>query len=131
MPAQPAKSGGENMYACSEQGIHMEVVRQVEKKMPNMDRLRELADFFKIFGDSTRISILWALAESEMCVCDLCALLKMKQPAVSHQLKTLRQVRVVKARRDGKNVYYSLDDDHIGRLLNFGMQHLGESGTGP
>jgi len=88
--------------------------------------LYDVADLFKLFGDSTRLGILWALSESEMCVCDLCALLKMKQPAVSHQLKNLKQSRVVKARRDGKVIYYSLDDDHIRRLLNLGMEHVQE-----
>jgi ArsR family transcriptional regulator len=92
--------------------------------MPDQVDLYELADLFKLFGDSTRIAILWALCESEMCVCDLCALLQMKQPAVSHQLKNLKQARVVKARREGKVVYYSLDDDHIRKLLKFGMEHL-------
>ena len=92
--------------------------------MPEQVALYQLADLFKLFGDSTRISILWALSESEMCVCDLCALLKMKQPAVSHQLKNLKQSRVVKARREGKIVYYSLDDEHIRRLLNLGMEHI-------
>ena len=75
--------------------------------MPEPVDLYDLADLFKLFADSTRISILWALSESEMCVCDLCVLLKMKQPAVSHQLKNLKQSRIVKARRDGKVVYYS------------------------
>jgi ArsR family transcriptional regulator len=92
--------------------------------MPDPIALYDVADLFKLFGDSTRLGILWALSESEMCVCDLCALLKMKQPAVSHQLKNLKQSRVVKARRDGKVIYYSLDDDHIRRLLNLGMEHV-------
>jgi ArsR family transcriptional regulator len=92
--------------------------------MPDQVELYELSDLFKLFGDSTRISILWALSESEMYVCDLCALLQMKQPAVSHQLKNLKQARVVKARREGKVIYYSLDDDHIRQLLNLGMEHL-------
>jgi ArsR family transcriptional regulator len=94
--------------------------------MPDPIALYDAADLFKLFGDSTRLGILWALSESEMCVCDLCALLKMKQPAVSHQLKNLKQSRVVKARRDGKIIYYSLDDDHIRRLLNLGMEHVQE-----
>ena len=94
--------------------------------MPDPIALYDLADLFKLFSDSTRLGILWALSESEMCVCDLCALLKMKQPAVSHQLKNLKQSRVVKARRDGKVIYYSLDDDHIRRLLNLGMEHVQE-----
>ena len=107
-------------------GIHGEIIRSVKRKMPDAVALYELADLFKLFGDSTRLGIIWALSEYEMCVCDLCALLKMKQPAVSHQLKNLKQSRVVKARRDGKIVYYSLDDEHIRRLLNLGMEHIQE-----
>jgi ArsR family transcriptional regulator len=94
--------------------------------MPDPIALYDEADLFKLFGDSTRLGILWALSESEMCVCDLCALLKMKQPAISHQLKNLKQSRIVKARRDGKVIYYSLDDDHIRRLLNLGIEHVQE-----
>ena len=112
---------------CITKGIHGDIIRTVKQTMPDTVALYELADLFKLFGDSTRIGILWALSESEMCVCDLCALLKMKQPAVSHQLKNLKQSRVVKARRDGKIVYYSLDDEHIRRLLNLGMEHIRES----
>ena len=111
---------------CITKGIHGDIIRTVKQNMPDTVALYELADLFKLFGDSTRIGILWALSESEMCVCDLCALLKMKQPAVSHQLKNLKQSRVVKARRDGKIVYYSLDDEHIRRLLNLGMEHVRE-----
>jgi len=112
--------------ACITKGIHQNTVRGVRRLMPDPVELYELADLFKLFADSTRIAILWALSESEMCVCDLCALLKMKQPAVSHQLKHLKQARVIKARRDGKVIYYSLDDDHIRKLLNLGMEHVRE-----
>lgn len=111
---------------CITKGIHRNTIRSVQQKLPDPVALYELADLFKLFGDSTRISILWALSESEMCVCDLCALLKMKQPAVSHQLKNLKQSRIIKARRDGKVIYYSLDDEHIRDLLNFGMNHIQE-----
>ena len=111
---------------CITKGIHGEVISAVKRNMPDPVAVYELADLFKLFGDSTRLGILWALSESEMCVCDLCALLKMKQPAVSHQLKNLKQSRVVKARRDGKIVYYSLEDEHIRRLLNLGMEHTQE-----
>jgi ArsR family transcriptional regulator, lead/cadmium/zinc/bismuth-responsive transcriptional repressor len=111
---------------CIIKGIHQDTVHEVSRRMPGQADLNELADLFKLFSDSTRISILWALSESEMCVCDLCALLKMKQPAISHQLKNLKQARVVKARRDGKVIYYSLDDDHIRKLLNLGTEHLSE-----
>ena len=111
---------------CITKGIHRNTIRTVKGNMPDPVALYDLADLFKLFGDCTRLSILWALSESEMCVCDLCALLKMKQPAVSHQLKNLKQSRIVKARRDGKVIYYSLDDEHIRDLLNFGMNHLQE-----
>lgn len=125
MAAEP-QSTNNAIETCITKGIHGDVIRTVNQNMPDPVALYELADLFKLFGDSTRIGILWALSESEMCVCDLCALLKMKQPAVSHQLKNLKQSRVVKARRDGKIVYYSLADEHIRRLLNLGMEHIRE-----
>ncbi|MDA8141727.1 MAG: metalloregulator ArsR/SmtB family transcription factor [Desulfobacteraceae bacterium] len=112
---------------CTTKGIHRELLRELRQRMPETVSLYDLADLFKLFGDSTRLGILWALSESEMCVCDLCALLKMKQPAVSHQLKNLKLARVVKSRRDGKIVYYSLDDEHIRDLLNLGMAHVQEA----
>jgi DNA-binding transcriptional ArsR family regulator len=112
--------------ACVTKGIHAETVSHVRARIPPDDRLGQLADIFKLFGDGTRIAILWALSEAEMCVCDMCALLRMKQPAVSHQLKNLKQARIVKNRRDGKVIYYSLDDDHIRKLLNLGMEHVKE-----
>jgi ArsR family transcriptional regulator len=111
---------------CITKGIHQDAVRRVRRLMPDTVALYDLADFFKLFADSTRIAILWALSESEMCVCDLCALLQMKQPAVSHQLKNLKQARIVKTRREGKVIYYALNDDHIRKLLNLGMEHVQE-----
>ena len=120
------RSTNSAIETCITKGIHRDTIRAVDKNMPDPVALYELADLFKLFGDSTRIGILWALSESEMCVCDLCALLKMKQPAVSHQLKNLKQSRVVKSRREGKIVYYSLDDEHIRELLNMGMAHIQE-----
>ena len=112
---------------CITIGIHTDIIRSVSQKMPEQKKLNDLADLFKLFGDSTRAGILWALSESEMCVCDLCALLHMNQSAVSHQLRNLKQSRVVKTRRDGKIVFYSLEDDHIRRLLNLGMEHIQEA----
>ncbi len=109
---------------CGVRIIHEEVVGQVKGQLPDRVVLKGLAEFFKLFGDPTRISILWALSKAEMCVCDLCALLSMKQSAVSQHLKVLRQSRIVKFRRAGKVVYYSLDDDHIEGVLNLGMQHI-------
>lgn len=115
-----------SIETCITKGIHQETVRKVGRLMPDAVDLYELADLFKLLSDSTRMAILWALSESEMCVCDLCAVLKMKQPAVSHQLKNLKQARVVKSRRDGKVIYYSLNDEHIRALLNLGMEHVKE-----
>jgi len=112
---------------CETKGIHSDIIHFVQNKLPDPDALGRVADLFKLFGDSTRIGILWALSESEMCVCDLSALLKMKQPTISQQLKNLKLSRIVKARRDGKVIYYSLDDDHIRQMLDFGMEHIKES----
>ena len=117
----------ETIESCITKGIHRNIIRTVKQSLPDPIQLYDLADLFKLFGDSTRLGIIWALSESEMCVCDLCALLKMKQPAVSHQLKNLKQARIVKSRRDGKVIYYSLDDDHIRKLLNLGMEHILEA----
>ena len=125
MPVEK-RNANNAVETCVTRGIHQSIIRLVQQKLPDQVALYELADLFKLFGDSTRISILWALSESEMCVCDICALLKMKQPAVSHQLKNLKQSRIVKARRDGKVIYYSLDDEHIRDLLDLGMNHIQE-----
>jgi len=107
--------------------LHPITVRKVSRQMPPESNLGDLAEFFKLFSDKTRIGILWALSFSELCVCDLCMLLKMKQPAVSQHLKSLRQMRVVRTRRDGKVIYYNLDDEHIRTMLDFGLKHIRES----
>jgi ArsR family transcriptional regulator, lead/cadmium/zinc/bismuth-responsive transcriptional repressor len=107
--------------------LHPITVRKVSKHMPAEADLNRLAEFFKIFSDKTRVGILWALSLSEMCVCDLSMLLKMKQPAISQQLKSLRQMRIVRSHRDGKVVYYTLDDEHIRTVLDFGLRHVQES----
>lgn len=120
------KGAGHAVDACAVQCIHHEILESVAPNMPSSGALGELANLFKLFGDTTKLSILWALGESEMCVCDLCALLKMKQPAISHQLKNLRLARLVKSRRDGKIVYYCLDDEHVRDLLKRGMAHVRE-----
>lgn len=109
---------------CGMRMIHEETVDRVKGHLPDRAVTGELAAFFKLFGDPTRICILWALSKAEMCVCDLCALLGMKQSAVSQQLKILRHSRIVKNRRDGKVMYYSLDDSHIEGVLKLGMNHI-------
>lgn len=106
--------------------IHEHVVEQVKKAMPKDEILSDVADLFKVFGDSTRIRILCALMQHELCVGDLTVLLGMTQSAVSHQLKALRQARLVKSRRDGKVMYYSLDDEHIEHIFKAGYDHIVE-----
>jgi len=117
---------GVGAAVCDCSVIHKAAVRSVRKAMPPSERLFELADFFRVFGDSTRIGILLALGRSELCVCDLGALLGMTQSAVSHQLKVLRQTRLVHYRREGKIVYYSLDDQHVRAILDLGSRHIEE-----
>ena len=92
--------------------------------MPDDDRLYDLADLFRVFGDSTRMRILYALFESELCVCDLADLLGMTQSAVSHQLRTLKAAKLVRFRREGKSIIYALDDDHVRQILSVGLEHL-------
>ena len=106
--------------------VHEEVVNQVLEVMPTDEELQSLADFFRNFGDSTRIRILYALSQSELCVCDIASLLGMGQSAISHQLRILKQMRLVKFRREGKSVLYSLADGHIETILAQGMEHIGE-----
>ena len=103
---------------------HDEIVERVQKEMPGEDTLYDLTELFRIFGDSTRIRILYVLFESEMCVCDIAALLGMTQSAISHQLRILKQARLVKARREGKMVYYALGDDHVRTIFAQGLDHI-------
>ncbi len=112
--------------ACSYLCVHEDVVAQVQKNMPQEETLLQLADLFKVFGDGTRVRILYVLLEAEVCVCDLAMLLGMTQSAVSHQLRILKQARLIKARRDGKTVFYSLADAHVAMLLRQGMEHVSE-----
>lgn len=111
---------------CDCDVIHADVVDEVRQRMPNEADLYDLSDFFKIFGDSTRVKIIWALDEKEMCVCDIAVLLNMTKSAISHQLKTLKQANLVKFRREGKVVYYSLKDDHVKDIFEKGMEHIKE-----
>lgn len=118
----------ENMEVecCEENCVHCGVVKQVSCQMPLENRIELMADFFKAFSDKTRISILLALSYQEMCVCDIAELLNMTQSAISHQLRFLKQARLVKNRKDGKTVYYSLCDSHIGDILSKGLEHVSE-----
>jgi DNA-binding transcriptional ArsR family regulator len=111
---------------CSAFGVHEDRIARAKKSLPNDASVHELADFFKILGDPTRIRILSALSKEELCVCDLFVLLGMDQSAVSHQLKMLRLSRLVKARREGRMMYYSLADHHIEGIFKYGKEHIQE-----
>ena len=111
---------------CDCDVIHAEVVEAVKKKMPEDNDLYDLSDFFKVLGDSTRSKIIWALDEHEMCVCDLAVLLGMTKSAISHQLRSLREANLVTNRREGKNVFYSLADDHVKQIFEKGLEHIRE-----
>ncbi len=105
---------------------HNEKVTAVCKTMPKEELLYDLAELYKVFGDSTRIKILFTLYEGEMCVCGIAELLGMTQSAISHQLRVLKQSKLVKFRKEGKTVYYSLSDDHIFKILGQGLEHITE-----
>ena len=109
---------------CDTPHTHEEVLTQVRHQMPGEEELYDLAELFRIFGDSTRIRILYALFEAEMCVCDIAQLLGMTQSAISHQLRSLKNARLVKARREGKTVFYALADDHVKTIIGQGMDHI-------
>lgn len=109
---------------CSCDIVHNTVIEDVKKKMPQEEKLYDLAELFKVFGDTTRVKIISALFEAELCVCDIAELLHMTQSAISHQLRVLRQARLVKHRKEGKVVFYSLDDEHIKTIFNQGLEHI-------
>ncbi|APF25390.1 bacterial regulatory, arsR family protein [Clostridium sporogenes] len=109
---------------CTCNVIHHDVVDKVKDNMIEEDKVQDLGDFFKVLSEPTRIKILYALASSEMCVCDISNLLNMTQSAVSHQLKVLRIARLIKFRKEGKVVYYSLDDSHVENVFKQGLEHI-------
>ena len=111
---------------CDCEVIHEEVVKQVRKLMPKEEDFYDLADLYKMFSDSTRIRILWALSCGEMCVCDIAVLLGMTKSAISHQLRSLRLTNLVKYDKRGKEVYYSLADDHVKDIFEKGFEHIRE-----
>ena len=128
MEETKAKSAGANETApqCEFMHMHDEVLHRVKEIMPQDEILYDLAELYKVFGDTTRIKILYALFEAEMCVCDIAMLLNISVSAISHQLRILKQSRLVKFRRDGKTVFYSLADDHVRSVLGQGMEHIME-----
>lgn len=109
---------------CSCELIHESIIKTVKAKMPQEEALYDLAELFKVFGDTTRIKIISALLEAELCVCDIAELLNMTASSISHQLRVLRHARLVKHRKEGKVVFYSLDDEHIKILFDQGLEHI-------
>lgn len=116
----------DNIEQCDYIFVHDEIVKNVKSKMPDENILSDLADLYKVFGDSTRIKIMYVLMESEMCVCDIAVLLGISQSAISHQLRVLKQSKLVKYRREGKIVFYSLADDHVKTVISQGLEHINE-----
>ena len=116
----------ETIECCDEVCAHKELLERLRPTFPPEEQLYDLSELFKIFGDSTRIRILWALLAAEMCVCDIAELLGMTQSAISHQLRILKAARLVRFRREGKTVYYSLADDHVRSIVDQGMEHIQE-----
>ncbi len=113
-----------NEFVCDCNIIHGEIVTDTLNKMPKGDLFNKLAEFFKILGDTTRAKILYALDQNEMCVCDIANVLGMSKSSISHQLAALRKMGIVKCRKQGKEVYYTLDDDHVKGLFELGIEHI-------
>lgn len=120
-------NGKGEMIKCDCIAIHQDIVNKVKASMPDEEKLYDLAEVFKVFGDTTRIKILYALFASEMCVCDIAVLLNMNQSAISHQLRVLKQSKLVKYRKEGKTVFYSLDDEHVKQIFDQGFIHVSEN----
>ena len=116
----------EGMEVCESCEVHENLLKSVNEKMPEETELYDLAELFKVFGDSTRMRILFVLFEAEVCVCDLAEALNMTQSAISHQLRILKQNKLVKSRREGKSVFYSLADDHVRTIVDQGREHIEE-----
>ena len=112
--------------SCEFIHAHEDIIQRVNESMPEDELLYDLAELYKVFGDSTRIRILYVLFEAEMCVCDLAQMLNMSMSAISHQLRVLKQSQLVKFRREGKTVFYSLADDHVRTIIDQGMEHISE-----
>ena len=111
-------------FCCETEEVHEDLLKIVNETMPDETELYDLAELFNIFGDSTRIRILYVLFEAEMCVCDIAALLGMTQSAISHQLRALKNAKLVTSRREGKTVFYSLADDHVKTIIDQGLEHI-------
>ena len=116
----------DNLELCQEYFLHEDRLEDAREGSPTEEMVYDLVELFKVFGDVTRVKIIYALLESEMCVCDIASLLDMTQSAISHQLRVLKKARLVKFRKEGKTVFYSLDDQHIDKIFSFGLDHIKE-----
>ena len=116
----------QELDSCELLCAHPDLIAKVEAAMPEEDTLYNLTELFRVFGDSTRIRILYALFQSELCVCDIASILGLSQSAVSHQLRALKAARLVKSRREGKTVFYALADSHVKTIIDQGLEHVSE-----
>ena len=116
----------DNIELCQEYFLHEDRLEDAREGSPTEEMVYDLVELFKVFGDVTRVKIIYALLESEMCVCDIASLLDMTQSAISHQLRVLKKARLVKFGKEGKTVFYSLDDQHIDKIFSFGLDHIKE-----
>lgn len=111
-------------YVCGEKCPHYQKIKEVKLKEPNREEIQDLSNMFKIFADDTRLRIICSILNTELCVCDLCELLNLNQSTVSHQLQILRNAKLVKYRREGKQIFYSLQDEHIERIISMSLEHI-------
>lgn len=121
-----AKNSNKDAECCKEHHHHEDVIKKLSTDIPGENVLADVAELFKVFGDTTRIRILYALYGQEVCVCDISDALNMTQSAISHQLSILKRSKLVKARRDGKSIYYSLADEHVTTIIAMGIEHVEE-----
>ena len=123
-----ARKADTTMQICENCQYNQSILNRIKSQIPDETTTSDISNVFKVFADNTRIRLLWALFDSEMCVIDICEALNMTQSAISHQLKTLKEARLVKSRRDGKNTFYSIDDEHVKRIIEQVLIHI-EEGT--
>lgn len=123
---EKVKNEETSCICCEEHHIHPERIKEAITSVPDEGELSDLAELFKVFGDVTRLRILFVLFKSELCVCDIAESLDMTQSAISHQLKVLKQIKLVKARREGKSIFYSLSDNHVASIIAQGLEHVDE-----
>lgn len=113
-----------NMDLCQCKEVQEQVVENIKESIPDEAIVQKLAELFKVFGDGTRLKIIYALLQKELCVCDICEIVEMSQSSVSHQLRLLKTTGLVKYRKEGKIVFYSLDDEHVNSIFNVGLSHI-------